>query len=101
MIVYNVTTLVDHSIAKDWLSWIKEEHIPDIIATGTFTHATVLHLLDVDETEGITYVVQYHAAVKAEYDRYVSEFASSMRKKAIDKWGDKMIAFRSIMELVH
>jgi hypothetical protein len=101
MIIYNVTIKVDHSIAPAWLSWLKEEHIPDIIATGCFTHATILHLLEADDTEGITYAVQYHAESKALYNRYIDQFSEVMRKKGIDKWGNKFIAFRSVMQLVH
>jgi hypothetical protein len=101
MIIYNVTVKADHSIAGDWLSWLKTEHIPDIIATGCFTHATVLRLLETDDSEGLTYAVQYHAETKALYNRYITDFADTMRKKAFDKWGDKFIAFRSVMEVVH
>lgn len=101
MIVYNVTIKVDHSIATEWLSWLKEIHITDIIATGCFTHATILLLLEVDETDGITYAVQYHAESKAQYNRYIEKFAEEMRKKASEKWGNKFIAFRSVMQLVH
>ncbi len=101
MFVYNVTTNAHASIAADWLSWLKEEHIPDIINTGCFTHATILRLLEVDETDGPTYAVQYHAESKAQYNRYITSFADEMRKKALHKWGDKVIAFRSIMEVVH
>ena len=39
MIIYNVTVKVDHSIADDWLSWLQQEHIPEIIATECFTDA--------------------------------------------------------------
>ncbi len=101
MILYNVTTKVEHSVADAWLIWLKEEHIPDIIATGCFTHATVLHLLEVDDTEGTTYAVQYHATGKALYNRYLEQFANEMRSKAMEKWGNKFIAFRSLMEVVH
>jgi Domain of unknown function (DUF4286) len=101
MIIYNVTIKVDHSIAVSWLQWLKEEHIPDIIATGCFTHATILHLLEADDTEGITYAVQYHAESKALYNQYIEQFSDEMRKKGIDKWGNKFIAFRSVMQLVH
>lgn len=101
MIIYNVTIKVEHSIAAAWLTWLKEEHIPDIIATGCFTHATILHLLEADDTEGITYAVQYHAESKALYNRYIEQFSDEMRKKGIDKWGTKFIAFRSVMQLVH
>ena len=101
MIIYNVTVKVDHAIAAQWLGWLKKEHIPDIIATGCFTHATILHLIEADDKEGITYAVQYHATDKALYDRYIQTFAEEMRKKAGSKWGDQFIAFRSVMRVVH
>jgi hypothetical protein len=101
MIIYNVTIKVDHSIADDWLDWLKEEHIPDIIKTGCFTHATILRLLEVDESDGITYAVQYHAESKAMYNRYIRDYADTMRKKGSDKWGNKFIAFRSVMMVVY
>lgn len=101
MIIYNVTVKTDHSIAAAWLQWLKEEHIPDIIRTGCFTHANILRLVEVDESDGITYAVQYHAANKEQYDRYISEFANEMRQKATDKWGNKFIAFRTVMQVVN
>jgi len=100
-IVYNVTIKVDHRIAERWLQWMKKEHIPDIIATLCFTHATILRLLEADETEGPTYAIQYHAESKAFYNRYIEIFAESMRKKATEKWGDQFIAFRSVLEVVN
>lgn len=101
MFIYNVTTQVDHSIQQAWLQWIKEEHIPEIINTGCFTQGTVLHLLEIDDSEGSTYAVQYIAESKALYNRYLDKFAPLMRQKAIDKWGNKFIAFRSLMQVIH
>lgn len=101
MIVYNVTTKVDHSIAVLWLNWMKQEHIPEIIATGCFTHATILHMIETDETDGLTYAVQYHAENKALYNRYIKEFATELSNKATSKWGSKYIAFRSVLQIVN
>ncbi len=101
MFIYNVTTKVDPSIQQAWLQWIKEEHIPEIINTGCFIKGTVLHLLDIDDNEGPTYAVQYTAESKALYNRYIDKFAPLMRQKAIDKWGNKFIAFRSLMQVIH
>ena len=100
-IIYNVTTKVEHSIAEAWLAWLKEEHIPDLIQTGCFTHAVILKLQEVDDADGPTYAVQYHAESKELYNRYIKEHAPAMRKKVIDKWGEKFISFRTLMEVVH
>lgn len=100
MIVYNVTTKVTASINHAWLQWLREEHIPDIINTGCFTHATVLQLLETDDSEGPTYAVQYFAESKSLYNNYIENFAAKMRQKAFDKWGNKFIAFRSLMQVI-
>ena len=101
MIIYNVTIKVSHNIAKEWLSWLKEEHIPDLINTGCFTHATILHLVESDDEEGVTYAVQYHTQSRELYEHYIEKYATDMRKKGHDKWGDQFIAFRTLMEVVN
>jgi hypothetical protein len=99
-IIYNVTTKVEHSIAGSWLDWLKQEHINDLIQTGCFTHAVVLQLTDIDDAEGPTYAVQYHAESKAMYNSYIAHYADAMRKKVTDKWGNKFISFRTVMQVV-
>jgi hypothetical protein len=101
MIVYNVTIKVNEAIAKDWLHWLQQEHIPDVINTGYFTKAVVLKLLDTTDLEDPTYAVQYYAENKANLDSYLDQFATEMRNRAFHKWGDQFIAFRSVMEVVN
>ncbi|MES2430068.1 MAG: DUF4286 family protein [Bacteroidota bacterium] len=101
MIVYNVTSQVHHSIQNEWLQWMKTEHIPEMINTGCFTHAIILQLLEVDTSEGPTYAVQYFAESKSLYNNYIENFSPSIRKKSLSKWGDKFIAFRSVMQVVN
>ncbi|HEY6503195.1 MAG TPA: DUF4286 family protein [Chitinophagaceae bacterium] len=101
MLVYNVTTKVEHSIAEAWLAWLKEEHIPDLVATGCFTNAVILQLTETDDTEGPTYAVQYYTGSKEQYNRYIEQYADVMRKKATDKWGNKFISFRTVMTVVN
>ncbi len=101
MIIYNVTIKIDSAIENEWLQWLKEEHIPDMINTGCFIHATILQLLETDVTEGPTYAIQYHAESKAIYNRYIYQFSDIMRQKSFDKWGNQFIAFRSVMQVVN
>jgi hypothetical protein len=100
MIIYNVTIKIQYSIHDAWIKWLKEIHVPEVINTGCFTNANILRLLDVDDSEGPTYAIQYFAESKAFYNQYIEQFAGIMRQKSFDEWGDKFIAFRSVMKLV-
>jgi len=100
MFVYNVTIKVRADIQSDWFEWLQQEHVPEVLSTGCFYDATILRLLEVDDTEGPTYAVQYKAESKAQYNQYIERYAAIMRQKSYDRWGDAFIAFRSLMQVV-
>lgn len=99
--IYNVTVKIDHSIQEAWLQWLKQEHIPDVVNTGCFTHAVIMRLLEVDESDGPTYAIQYFALSKGLYNNYIENHAEELRKKSLDKWGNQFIAFRSVLQVVN
>lgn len=101
MIIYNVTTHVEHSVHDAWVKWMQEEHIPEVMKTGCFAKYQFVKLLEADETEGATYAVQYYAESKAAYNRYLSIYAAKLRQTVTEKWGDKTVGFRSLMQVVH
>ncbi len=101
MIIYNITIKVNTEIHSEWLNWLKEEHIPDILGTGCFTNATTLKLLEIDDAEGPTYAIQFLAESKALYNFYIEKFSGNLRQKSYDKWGNQFIAFRSVMQVVN
>lgn len=100
MIIYNVTVKVIEPIHEAWLQWLQQEHVPEVIATGCFDKATIVRLLETDDSEGPTYAIQYHAPSKALYNRYIDKHAAQLRQKSVDKWGNQFIAFRSVMQIV-
>jgi hypothetical protein len=99
--IYNVTIKVHNDIKEEWLNWLKSVHIPEVLETGCFNRATILQLMEIDDSEGPTYAIQYHAESKALYNRYISSFAGILRQRSFDRWGDKFIAFRSVMQVVN
>ncbi len=100
MIVYNVTSKIDWSIHDAWVKWMLDEHIPEVVATGCFTGAQLLKLLEIEEEDGPTYTAQYFAETKQQQEEYVTKHAATLRQKVFEKWGNRTIAFRSIMEVV-
>jgi hypothetical protein len=54
-----------------------------------------------DESEGPTYAIQYEAESKGMYNQYIDKFAPEMRDRSIREWGNKFIAFRTVMQVVN
>jgi Domain of unknown function (DUF4286) len=100
VIAHNITVKVHHDIEAAWIRWQQQEHIPDIMATGQFTDYKFYRLLDQNEDDGITYIVQYFAPSVDHYNTYINEFSETLRQKAFAKWGNKFIAFRTVMQVV-
>ena len=101
MIVYNITVKITPAIEADWIQWQKEEHIPEIMASRLFTGYKFFRLLEQEEADGITYIIQYFTSSLENYRQYINKFAPALREKALAKWGDQFIAFRTVMEVVN
>jgi hypothetical protein len=101
MIIYNVTVSVDEPIEKEWVQWMKNEHIPEVIATGLFLDHRILKLLnDSPDVTGITYAIQYHAESIGHLDEYLGSHASALRQKHMEKYGSRTVAFRTVLEVI-
>lgn len=99
MIIYNVTVNVDDSIHDEWLAWMKQVHIPDVMKTGIFHDYRLCKVLS-DEDTGRTYSFQYSCESMEKYERYISDFAPALRQTVSEKFGDKFIAFRTLLEVI-
>ena len=98
MYVYNITIKVENEVEDEWLKWQKEIHIPEVLATGFFYDHRFFKLLEQDENEGITFVIQYFALERKDYEEYNRFYAPLLREKAFLKWGNKFIAFRTLLK---
>ena len=99
MIIYNVTVNIDDSIHEEWLQWIKE-HIPLVLATGKFEKATLTKVLVEEELGGHTYSVQYRSYSREALNAYYNEDAERLRNDGLKKFADKMLAFRTELQVV-
>ena len=58
MIIYNVTVNIDLDVETQWVKWMKEVHIPEVMATGLFLESRMMRVLANDEG-GTSYAIQY------------------------------------------
>lgn len=98
MYIYNVTCKVFWEIRENWLQWMKETHIPEVLATGCFSGSRMYRLLDIDDAEGPTYIIQYSFLTLEKFRAYEKDFAPELRNELTRKWGHAFIAFRTLMQ---
>lgn len=100
MIIYNVTINIHESVHDQWLNWMQQKHIKEILATGKFSSARLVKVLVEEEMGGVTYSVQYTTDSKEMLNRYYEEDAPAFRAEGLKLFGDKMLAFRTELELI-
>ena len=100
MIIYNVTTNIHESVHEKWMIWMQHKHSPEVLATGKVSSARMVRVLIEEEMGGTTYSVQYTTDSKATLEKYYLEDAPKLRDEALQLFGDKMLSFRTELELI-
>jgi len=100
MILYNVTLKVDPSIHDEWIIWMENEHIPDVLATGYFQGCRMSKLLGQDESDGKTYSIQYASPSMKDLHQYQATEAPRLKQEHVKKYGEKVLAYRTMMEVI-
>lgn len=100
MIIYNVTVSIDPAIHEEWLEWMMSKHIPDVMQTGCFLENKILRLQQTSENEGLTYAFQYTLNSIKDLEHYQTHFAPKLQAEHSQRYKDKFVAFRTILEVV-
>ena len=99
MFLYNVTLILEDAAAEEWLQWMQEIHIPEVMATGMFVSNRLLKVVD-SPNEGVTYCTQYVADSLENYNQYQEVFAPALQADLNEKFKNRFVAYRSLMEFV-
>lgn len=99
MFIYNVTVNISDDVHQEWLRWMKDIHIPDVMKTGCFIDSQILKVLYVND-EGHTYSVQYKFLEMRDIEKYQRDFAPALQADHSAKFKDKYAAFRTLLQMV-
>jgi hypothetical protein len=100
MIIYNVTVKIDNSVHDEWLDWMRSVHIKDVMNTGYFTENRMLKILGDDDPDATSYAIQYTCNNMEAFEKYSEIFAPALRAEHSEKFKDKFVAFRTLLEVV-
>ena len=100
MYIYNITINIEKSIEEDWLRWMQEKHIPEMLNTGKFFEAKMCQVM-VEEDQGVTYSVQYTTDSKETLEKYYQENAAQLRQEGLMLFKEKFVAFRTELKVIN
>lgn len=100
MHIYNVTTNIDERIHDEWIEWMKTTHIPQMLATGKFTKATMSRVLVDEEMGGITYSVQYQTKSMEQLQAFYKDHLQELERQK-ERFKGQIVFFSTEMEIIH
>ena len=99
MFIYNVTVNIEDSVHEEWVKWMREEHMPEVMQTGCFSENRMVKVLNVEDA-GQTYSMQYHFSTMEHIEKYKKDFAPKLQASGKEKFKDKFVAFRTILQII-
>ena len=97
MIVFNTTYLVSAEIHDTWLQWITCQYIPDMLSTQCFAEPRLFKVL-VEETEGITYSLQFSARTVAQVREWQNKHKEKQESQQKDMFGESVLFFSTYLK---
>lgn len=99
MILYSVTVSIEPTVAEDWLDWMRNVHIPEVMATNCFVESRLSQIL-VEPENGISYSVMYVCPSQELMDEYNSKHAPRLQKDHSQRYDGRFAAFRTLLNVI-
>ncbi|MDW8394177.1 MAG: DUF4286 family protein [Chitinophagales bacterium] len=103
MCYYVVHVIIEKSRAEEWLHWMQQEHLPEVMATGAFSGYLICRkhaLPNETPSDKCPFVIQYQCHSRQHLDRYLTEHAPALRRKHEQLFGGQFTAERELWQSV-
>jgi hypothetical protein len=100
MLIFNTTYKVATNQNENWLEWMNNQHIPFMLKSGLFAKPQIAKVLGSEDEEGISFSVQFHILDMDSLMSWHRENAVLFQKNCSDKFGNEVIFFTTVLELI-
>jgi len=99
MIVYNETFIVEPGVYNEWLTYMRETHIPGVMATGYFGTYKILNVID-SPNEGVTTCIQYNTDTEEKFAKFYNEHLHKLHASHQQLYENKFVLYNTLMETI-
>jgi len=101
MVIYSVSVRIKKEVEDEWLSWMKETHIPAVLNTKYFNSCQMYRVLVPEVKENyVIYKMKYECNSIDQYNEYSQKEASRLQLQHNKKYQGKFSASREVMEKI-
>jgi len=90
MIIYEVTAVVEARLAEAYERYMRQHHIPDVLASGCF------HSADFASAAPGRYRMRYEASTDEDLERYLATHAARLRVDAASRFPEGVVLSREV-----
>jgi hypothetical protein len=98
-IIYSVTVKVNPEIEADWVKWMQDVHIPEVMDTKAFEEYRMSRVIG-EKDEGTSYNIQYLCPSMKDLHQYQIHRAPALQKEHTERYEGKFVAFRTLLETI-
>lgn len=101
MILYNVSVNIEKAVESEWVNWMKNIHIPEVLSTGFFISHKFCKMNEPKQDDNsTTYCIIYECNSEEDLENYRINHAPILIAEHENKFGGKFYSFRSILEVL-
>ncbi len=100
MYIYNTTFLVGNDIFDQWLVWVKETHIPNVMNDKAFKDMQLARVLSNETSAEKSFSLQFKIDSVAYLDRWMKMMEPKLQQDLMLKFGTEVLFFTTILEIM-
>lgn len=100
MKIYNITFNVENSVENEWLKWVKENHIKQVMETGCFSSARFTKITSHKEPDSVNYSIQFLSESENGISEYLNNHAPKIKHETLITFKNKVLFFETEMDYI-
>lgn len=101
MIIFNTTYSVSAVEEARFMSWLRDDYIPDATRSGELTLPQLTKIMAQEEgSDSHSYSLQFHASSVGVLNGWYEATGRAKAEEIMRKFGDKVVGFHTVMEIM-
>jgi hypothetical protein len=98
MILYNITYNIDKEIDNEWVNWLRDYYLPEVMGGGQFVQYKVYRLLKTEDDGSINYALQFFCESIESLNDFLENRAPALSQQLMEKFRHRHVAFMTVLQ---